>query len=351
MEGYMKFKQNILPILLASVFALPAVSEACTRVICEAGEGRFLTARSMDWQTDLYSDLWIFPRGMKRDGGIDANSIKWTSKYGSVIASGFDAGTADGMNEKGLNVNLLYLVESDYGKSDKPTISVAAWPQYILDNFATVQEVVKGLSTEPFQIIAPPLPDGAPAGLHVSVSDANGDSAIFEHIDGKLVVRHGKQYPVMTNSPRFEQQIALNAYWKDIGGLTMLPGTNRASDRFARASYYAASMPKFKEERKAVGGAFSIIRNVSVPLGFKDPQKPNISTTLWRTVADHKALKYYYESAISPNIFWVDLKKVDFSEGNKPKQLDLDGHPTLAGEVSAKFKDAKAFKWLAPNSH
>ena len=39
-----------------------------------------------------------------------AHSMTWTSRYGySVVAAGFDAGTADGMNEKGLAASLLYL--------------------------------------------------------------------------------------------------------------------------------------------------------------------------------------------------------------------------------------------------
>jgi choloylglycine hydrolase len=40
----------------------------------------------------------------------------------------------------------------------------------------------------------------------------------------------------MTNSPTYDQQLALNRYWEQIGGTTMLPGTNRAADRFVRAS-------------------------------------------------------------------------------------------------------------------
>ena len=341
-------KGFVSTVLLTVIISWSSIANACTRAIYKAGNDRFITIRSMDWQKDVYTDLWIFPRGMMRDGGIDKNSIKWTSKYGSVTASGFDIGTTDGINEKGLVVNMLYLVEASYGKSNKPTISVGAWPQYILDNFTKVAEAVKALSNEPYQIIAPPLPDGATAGLHISISDTSGDSAIFEHVNGKLVVHHGKQYPVMTNSPNFEQQIALNSYWKEVGGLTMLPGTNRASDRFARASYYVGTGPKFKEERMAVSAAFSIIRNVSVPLGFSDPKKPNIATTLWRTVSDHKSLKYYFESAISQNIFWVDLNKLDLREVTKPKKLDLKGHPIFAGEVSNKFVAAKPFKWLAP---
>ena len=45
--------------------------------------------------------LWALPRGIAREGEAGAHSMTWTSRYGSVVAAGFDAGTADGMNEKG----------------------------------------------------------------------------------------------------------------------------------------------------------------------------------------------------------------------------------------------------------
>ena len=32
----------------------------------------------------------------------------------------------------------------------------------------------------------------------------------------------------MTNSPTYNKQLALSEYWKSIGGLNFLPGTNRA---------------------------------------------------------------------------------------------------------------------------
>lgn len=47
------------------------------------------------------------------------NSLKWTSKYGSVVTTGFDLASTDGINEKHLAAHLLYLVESDYGKRDE----------------------------------------------------------------------------------------------------------------------------------------------------------------------------------------------------------------------------------------
>ena len=41
----------------------------------------------MDWKDEIDANLWAFPRGMQRDGNVGSNSIKWTSKYGSVITS------------------------------------------------------------------------------------------------------------------------------------------------------------------------------------------------------------------------------------------------------------------------
>lgn len=338
------FALIILTLLLQ---ATPAVS--CTRFIYTADDNQVLTGRSMDWLEDLHSDLWAFSRGMERDGGAGKGSIKWTAKYGSVIASGYDAASADGMNEKGLVANLLYLAESEYGSlNNKPGLSVAAWVQYVLDNYATVNEAVDSIRKEPFRIVAAKLPNGSAPTLHLAISDPTGDSAIFEYIKGKLTIHHGKQFKVMTNSPIYDKQLALDDYWQEIGGLTMLPGTNRASDRYVRASFYVDALPKFKDNRMAVSAAFSVIRNVSVPIGITTPDHPNISTTIWRSVSDQKNLIYYYESAISPNIFWIDLKKIDFNSTQKPRKISLQGHPIFAGDVSGNFVPTEPFKWMVP---
>ncbi len=79
---------------------------------------------------------------------------------------------------------------------------------------------------EDFRIVAITAPTGEPGTVHLSISDASGDSAIFEYLDGKLVIHHGREYQVMTNAPPFSEQLALDAYWKTIGGALMLPGTN-----------------------------------------------------------------------------------------------------------------------------
>ena len=217
----------------------------------------------------------------------------------------------------------------------------------MLDNFATVDEAVAFVEKGTFEVVSDMMPDGTRmATLHLSISDDKGDNAIFEYVDGKLNIHHDKSYQVMTNSPVFDQQLALDDYWKNIGGTTFLPGTNRAADRFVRASFYINAIPKVENMRTAVASVFSVIRNTSVPLGITTPDQPNISSTIWRTVSDQKNKVYYYESTIHPNIFWVDLKDVDFSEKAPVKMLDLVSSKTYAGNTADQFVTTKPFKFL-----
>ena len=337
---------------MSTTMLVSSAAEACTRFVYFGGNNQVITARSMDWKSDIATHLWVFPRGMNRSGEAGPNSIQWTSKYGSVIASGYDISTTDGMNEAGLVANVLWLVESSYPKYDgkTPGLTLAAWAQYVLDNFATVQEAVDVLAREPFTIVTDNVPgEDRLATLHLSLSDASGDSAIIEYIDGKQVIHHSRDYQVMTNSPVFEKQLALNEYWKQIGGTVMLPGTNRASDRFARASFYVNAIPKTDDPVETIASAFSVIRNTSVPFGITTPEQPNISSTRWRTVSDHKRKLYFFESALTPNIFWVDLTKLDLSQkAGKVMKLDLGPNQThiYSGMANDQFKESKPFKFL-----
>ncbi|MFQ6370258.1 linear amide C-N hydrolase [Shewanella sp. YIC-542] len=338
---------KVIVLISALVMVLLAnAAQACTRAVYVGEQQLVLTARSMDWRDEIPANLWLFPRGMQRHGAVGDNSVTWTSRYGSLVTSAFDIASTDGMNEKGLVANLLWLAESRYPAytGAQKGLSVAAWVQYVLDNFATVTEAVEAMRDEPFVVVSANIPGTDRfATLHLSISDASGDSAIFEYIDGKLVIHHSPEYRVMTNSPIFEKQLALDDYWQQIGGLTMLPGTNRAADRFVRASFYMDAIPKTADTRIAVASAFSVIRNASVPFGISSATEPNISSTRWRTVSDHKHLVYYFETALTPNTFWVEMKDIDFSQGQPVKKLVVNHKSVYAGNALAQFNDAKPF--------
>lgn len=307
------------------------------------------TGRSMDWKTEMHSNLWAFPRGMKRNGEAGANSLEWTSRYGSVVTSAFEIASTDGMNEKGLVANLLWLPEAGYPARDekKPGLAITAWVQYMLDCFATVDEAVAAIDEHSFQVISDKMPDGSRlATLHLSISDAAGDCAVFEYVGGKLNVYHSKDYRVMTNSPTYDKQLALNEYWKSIGGLVFLPGTNRAADRFARASFYIHALPPTDDERIAVASVFSVVRNASVPYGISTPDSPEISTTQWRTVSESQSLRYFFESSLTPNTFWVNLRELDLSEGAPVLKLSIANGETYNGNTAKEFKPSQPFRFM-----
>ena len=117
----------IVTLLIAGM--LTTYTQACTRVVYLGKNGMVVTGRTMDWKEDLKSNIYVFPRGIERAGADKGNTIHWKSKYGSVITAGYDIGTSDGMNEKGLVANLLYLTESDYYRPNdtRPAMGISIW--------------------------------------------------------------------------------------------------------------------------------------------------------------------------------------------------------------------------------
>jgi len=343
-----------------SFAALSMAADACTRVLFNGDGNMVITGRTMDWMEDIRSNVWVFPRGMSRDGAAGPDSVTWTSRYGSIVLSVYDGGTCDGMNEKGLVVNALYLAESNYGTPDgtRPLMSVTSWAQYVLDNFATVGDAVSTLQSETFRLVAPTLPNGSPASAHLAISDPTGDSAVFEYIDGRLMIHHDSSFRVMTNSPSFDQQLAINNYWKNIGGENFLPGSVASADRFVRASFmldalptrpdpkFISAVPGRSFENQATAGVLGVLRSASVPLGFSDPKQPNVATTLWRTMYDQKNMVMHFDSGTASSCFWVPMANLDFSANAPIKTLTLTGGRTFGGNAVEHFTTARPFAFI-----
>ena len=320
----------------------------CSRITYRGTGTTLITGRTLDWMLPSQANLWVLPAGLHRHGAAKTNSFEWTAQHGSVVASMYDGATVDGINDAGLAASVLYLSSTIYPARDetRPGLAVGAWAQWVLDSFATTADAVAALREDPFQLVSPALPGGFAPTVHLTVVDATGDNAIVEFIDGAMRIHHGYDYRVTTNEPHFEEQLALTTYWNEIGGQAMLPGTERASDRFVRASYYLSLVEPTDDTITAVATMFSLIRNVSVPWGATLSGLPNIAPTLWRVVADHGTRTYYFESTRSPNVFWVDLASVDLSVGAPVLKLVAEDGPIRAGEVSAEFEPAEPFAFL-----
>ncbi|OBJ44187.1 choloylglycine hydrolase [Mycolicibacterium mucogenicum] len=325
----------------------------CTRVIWPDAGDAVLVGRNMDFHRDLMTNLWKQPRGVTRDDGV-TGKLTWTSKFGSVIATAFDIISVDGINEAGLAGHVLWLAESTYGTPDdtRTQLSQAIWLQYFLDNFATVAEAVAWIGETDVQVVQLDDPTGGdPPTIHLALDDATGDSAIIEYLDGRPKVYHSKDFRVMTNSPTFDQQLELVKKFEGLGGSEPLPGSTLASDRFARATYYAGRLPTPASQVEAIASMFSVIRNAAQPFRIPDPGKPDASQTIWQVVMDLTNRRYVYESTTRPNIVWVDLADLDFTAGSPQLKLDLISDLAveggIAGNVGSKFKDAGPMTFLS----
>ncbi len=302
----------------------------------------------MDWPESTEPVLTVFPRGMERDGGmvgpesvVPENPARWTSKYGSLVTTVYGIGTADGVNEKGLAIHMLYLTATDYGPRDaaKPGVHAGLWGQYFLDNAASVAEAVelmKGI--QPIMVTA----RGVKSTVHLAIEDSSGDSAIVEYIGGQPVVHHGREYQLLTNDPAYDEQLKnLSGYdFTNSTRQTPLPGNVDPVQRFIRAAYFLQKLPEPKTEREAMAGILAIARNASVPFGAPNNAPGTLYNTEYRTAIDLTNRRYFFELTTSPNVVWADLKSFDLSAGARVKMLNPDDI-ALSGDVSGKFQSAE----------
>ncbi len=342
----MRYAAGTLTALAVMLFSA-STALPCTRVLWAPGDGQVFVGRTQDWTEKANSSFRVYPRGIARSGAVAENPHKWTSKYGSLVITGYDLATHEGVNEKGLSAQILYLAgESDYGKRDPKLegIGVTQWVQYFLDNYATVAEAVEAQKTFAFQIDSLILPNGFPTLVHLSLSDKSGDSAVIEYIGGKPQVYHDRRFTVMTNEPTYDKQIENLKQYRSFGGDKPLPGERTSTDRFVRAAYYANNLSKPANADEGAAFIFSVIRNVSVPFGKADPEKPNVSSTIFRSVMDLTGGRYYFESTYAPNVVWIDYGKLDFSKGKPERELQVEKKIfSLSGDVTNQLEKAKPF--------
>lgn len=354
------FILSIIGILL-SLLTLADFSYACSRILWNTNKQAVLVARSMDWSHPFGERLVIYPRGIRMQGMPGENPATWISKYGSIgvvpyglsqsiaeqlVGSGESAnrgdplvnGNAEGINEKGLAAHGLALGASNYGARDhqKPGVSTSEWVRYVLDNFETVKDAITGLQA--IQIVCAKA-GGAEYPQHLALEDSTGDSAIIEIIDGKMIVRQGREYTVMTNDPPYPVHLENLKRYKSFGGsIEELPGGNEPDHRFVRAMEFLRTLPEPKDQPEAITYLYSVIRNVSVPYGAVYHSLPGFPTypTRWTSVTDLTNRIFYFNETHSLNVIWVSLKGVDFTAGKPMRVLD-PAQTDLVGDVTDRF--------------
>ena len=205
----------------------------------------------------------IIPGVKAKIEGVGSDTMRWTSKYGCAAVVSFDGGATDGLNEKGLAAHLLVLDESQLEAPDgRPVLPDIHWAQYVLDNFATVNEVVEAHRGGDFRVAAAWSTDlGYSKHLptHLAVQDSSGNSAIIEYVKGKLVIHHGPEYRVMTNDPPYDEMVERVKQYAPFGGTKPLPGGEVAGGPICSARQLFKVSPGSEELfRGRRGRAFAV---------------------------------------------------------------------------------------------
>lgn len=324
----MKEKNIIGAALLTVALAGAPEAGACSRVVYLGDNNDIiLVGRTLDWRTPIPTNLYVYPAGMEKQSMPSGPMLKWTSKYGSVLAVGYDGGVTEGMNERGLVMNGLFCKDSVYkeaiGPEDStPVMSLAVLVSYFLDNFATVDEAEAWLKANPFNIYGKTFDGGTVSLLHWALTDRTGTTLIMEYDGGELRLFKGREFQVLTNDPQQEAMKSIENYWTGIGGMNMLPGTVKSADRFVRASFFIKHVPTNFARPQAFAAINSIMGTVSVPYGYEIEGEPNVSSTQWTSFADLSAGRYYFRFADNLGTFYIDMRSLILRPGAPVLKLD-----------------------------
>lgn len=328
-------------------------ADACTRVVytgdttatAQSSTLR-IVGRSLDWSTPIPTNLYVYPRGMKKKSNDKGKIIEWTSKYGAVYACGYDAGVTEGMNEMGLCINGLFCRGTVYNspaQDDDPSMSLAVIVAWLLDMNATTQEVVDAVKNQDFKITGATFDGGTVSTLHWGVTDASGATAILEFQNGKLnIYESDVDYPVLTNDPPMPQMQAINTYWEGVGGQNFLPGSVRSSDRFARASFFDKNVERTNDADTGLAVIRSILGVCSVPFKYSLGDK-NLSQTQWRSFANLRDKKYYFETVTDLGLYYIDLNKCNLKPGAPVMYYNTEKNKEAVGDITRNMVPSKPF--------
>lgn len=320
-----------------------------------AEDGTVVVGRSLDYPTDLTFQLCVIPKGLRRTAAPAGlgGAKEWTTRHGvvGISANGSDAAIADGMNDAGLSVHLLYMVGGFFVpaafRGDGSDVSQMELGAYLLSTCATIEEVreeMTRINVWGWDFGMPFVPP-----VHALVHDRTGSAAIEFRPEGVVILDNPTS--VGTNSPYLDwhllnlhnyvgfsaenpkpQRVRPRVGGMDIRplgvgwGLHGLPGDFSGASRFVRATVLLTLAHTPVDGRDAEMLALHILNTFDVPAGVVKVPGPDHTVidevTYVDTIANLSELRYAYRALDDPAVYVVDLTRTDFS-GDAPRFRDL----------------------------
>ena len=329
---------------------------ACTGIMLKTADGSVVHGRTLEFGFFIETDVVRVPRGYTFTGQTPlGDGMTWSAKYAAVGAIAFDnLAIMDGINEAGLSVGSFYFPSfAEYAETtsdnQSQSMSPADFPNWLLTNFATIEEVRAAVEAGEVSI-APTLLPGfppTPQPFHFIIYDKTGTSLVIEPIDGELKL-HDNPIGAFTNSPNFDwhmtnlrNYIALeprNIPPVEVAGQTLsalgqgsgmlgLPGDFSPPSRFVRAAVFSATAIPEENSERGIFQVFHILNNFDIPVGIAREEEEGVlhtDYTMLTTARDPQTLRYYWKSYEDQTIRMVDMNALPL-EGDSILSISTDG--------------------------
>lgn len=261
------------------------------------------------------SELWV-TKDLKAD-----SDIHWTSKYGSITFNCFGKDLpVFGVNEKGLMVAELAWGQQKPGKlqpGERPLVWLA-WEQYILDQFATVDEALNDIAKSKLGLQVD--------GHEFFVSDARGNSGVVMcDVQGNFKVFRGKtmKHPLVCNGYPPTDPDELKNY-RAFGGKQELNSfRNFGISDFGRRYVNGVSLLEAYNSKAKCAPAYAWMM-----LEVLNPGD-------WQLVYDAKARRAAFRTARNQKIKWVNFDDIHFGTDKPTMVLDVQTEPE--GDALSRF--------------
>lgn len=295
-------RRPTLVALLCLASAARTPGHACTTFCTPTADG-VVFGRNYDFEIGEGAVL-INARGLDKSGFLPEGPV-WRATYGSVTFNQFGRGfPMGGMNESGLVVELMWLDVTRYPAPDaRQPLHELEWIQYQLDTAATVDDV---LQSDHRVRIAADVP------LHYLVSDARGNAAAIEFLDGRLIAHAGSDLPVAA--------LANTTYEDSLRSFQAQGG---------RARRGAGSLERFSRAAAGVPGLARLAGGAAVDRAFEILDSATNSATRWSIVYEQTARVVHFRTDRLPARRVLRLADLDFScrsiERALPLEIDVRG--------------------------
>jgi choloylglycine hydrolase len=340
----------ICAVLVLAVGFMPCAG-ACTYVDVEAKDGSVVIGRSIEWGFPMEYTFSVVPKGETFTASYPADQVAkdfkpltWVNKYayagvGATVQAGLDSAQNEaGLNMEGLNLPGFTEFQT-VTPEDKQVLALSDLGDWLMGNFATVQEVREALPG--CTVWTPPVAAQGSATIHLAITDRTGAGIVVEYVKGKLNI-HDNVTHTMTNSPPYDWHLTnlrnfMTLVPKDTvsveregyslhqlstgDGMTGLPGDFKSASRFVKVSLLRSFAAPVDTAEEAYALAGHLLNTVDIPKGSVDSGeyegKSMLETaqiTLVKDLTNNKVFVSDYAHRL--NYLLIDLNKL-FAQNKK----------------------------------